>query len=223
MGTVPALMLSELRGEYETHMDLNDLKRSYEATLRNFRGVRQKLEAALAPHGPAPGTVERILGCAEEFSLEATLRRLGATSEQFGVRLPAEAQRAIAPLLHSLIDDNGRLDQLIAQREAKLRQADPKRLPVYPSQGREFEVDAKRGTMTYLDAPGQPVPLALQAVHTKEQPSPGRRVPRRAKERAGAVTGCIVPGDAHLEVAKTCPEVAFGSRSPARELNQEIS
>jgi hypothetical protein len=164
-------------------MDLKDIARSYEATLRNSRGLRQKLEAALGPHAPAPDAVERILACVEEFGVESALRRLGTAPDQFGVRLPAEAQREIAPLLRSLADGNGRLDQLIAQREQKLRAADPKRLPVYQSQGREFEVDAKRGTMTYLDAPAQPVPLALQAVHTKDQPKPGRRAPKRSKER----------------------------------------
>jgi hypothetical protein len=53
------------------------------------------------------------------------------------------------------------IDQLLAQREAKLRAGDSKRLPVFQWQGREFEADVKRGTM-----PCQPVPLALQVVRT---------------------------------------------------------
>jgi hypothetical protein len=162
-------------------MELKDLKPSYDATLRNFRGLRQKLEAA---HAPAPDTVERIISCAEEYGVEATLRQLGSNADQFGVRLPADAYREIAPLLQSLADGNGRLDQLTVQREKKLRESDPKRLPVYQWQGREFEVDAKKGTMTYLDAPDQPLRLELRVVHTKNQPDPGRCAPAPPNDRS---------------------------------------
>jgi len=60
----------------------------------------------------------------------------------------------------------------------------PSRKRVYIPYGREFTIDMKKGTITYLDAPDKTEPLNLQVVHTKDQPDPGRTFPSRSNDKS---------------------------------------
>lgn len=103
--------------------------------------------------------------------------------DEFGMHLPADVRRQVEPLLESLLEANQELDRLLSDIEKQMRATDPKRQPVNQFQGRKFEIDQKKGTMTYLDEPDRPVPLNLAVVHTKDQPATGRQAPVRSKDR----------------------------------------
>ena len=87
-------------------------------------------------------------------------------------------------MVRSIIDCSHDLDRVVAERENILAKADPTRKRVYISYGREFTMDMKKGTITYLDAPDKTEPLNLQVVHTKDQPDPGRHFPGRSNDKS---------------------------------------
>jgi len=147
-----------------------------------FLGLRQKLMEKLAPLNPPGETPDHLIAYAEELGTDAAIEKLSTDPKHFRVDVPPAVRKEITPLVRSIIDSSYELDGLVAQRENFLAKADPRRKRVYISYGREFTVDMRKGTVTYLDAPDKTEPLNLQVVHTKDQPDPGRHFPGRSKD-----------------------------------------
>jgi hypothetical protein len=92
--------------------------------------------------------------------------------------LPGVIAAGVLRLALEAVED-GRHRKIQAQREKIMRGMDANRPPIYQLQGREFRLDVERGTMTYLDEPGEALPLTVEVVHTKDQPDPGREPGKR--------------------------------------------
>ena len=148
-----------------------------------FQGLRQKLMSKLAPFNPPAEAPDHLIAYAEELGSDAAIDRLAKDPKYFRLDVPPAVRKEITPLVRSIIDISHSLDGLVAERENFLIKADPTRRRVYISYGREFTMDMRKGTITYLDAPDKPEPLNLQVVHTRDQPDPGRHFPDRSKDK----------------------------------------
>jgi hypothetical protein len=161
---------------------LPDLHRAIAAEKTRYLGARAKLVQALAGSRPGVDSVDHLLAWAEEFGTAAALDKADKDPSHFGLAIAPGAE--VADLLAEGLTSDHALNDLIAQRERLMRSVDPTRPPIYQLQGREFRLDLKSGTMIYLDEPTKPIPLTVDIVHTKDQPDPGRGLPRPSKDRS---------------------------------------
>lgn len=166
-----------------TGPDLTMLRMIIDNDRIKFLGLRQKLMAKLAPFNASAETPDHLIAYAEELGTDAAIDKLAKDPKHFRIDVPPAVRKEITPLVRAIIDISYDLDRMVAERENILVNADPTRRRVYISYGREFTMDMRKGTITYLDTPDKTEPLNLQVVHTKDQPDPGRHFPGRSNDK----------------------------------------
>lgn len=157
--------------------DVSTLQHDIDAARNKYQALRTTLTGILAPLKPPAEMPDHLISYAEEFGPAHAAKTLADNPQHFGVKFPPALRQQVAPLVLQLVDSSHALDGLIAKREDILCKADPTRRRVYMHYGREFVMDVRKGTMTFLDDPAHPQPLNLQQVPTRDQPEQGRQLP----------------------------------------------
>jgi hypothetical protein len=134
-------------------MSIADLTTEIEQAKADFNAAKRRLSATLAPAMPALDAESMFLAYVEEFSIEKALEDSQADPDNFdlgGVLHPGLAEKLRSPLSDAN-EAHQRVIDLVAKRDRLIRREDPSHAPTYYWNGREFSIDAKRQTMTYLD------------------------------------------------------------------------
>lgn len=158
--------------------DVTTLQHHIDAARRKYQALRATLTGILAPLKPPAEMPDHLISYAEEFGPAHAVDTLADNPQHVGIELPPALRQRVAPLVLQLVGSSHALDGLVAKRENILRQTDPTRRRVYMHYGREFVMDVRKGTMTFLDDPAHPQPLNLQKVPTEPQPEKGRQLKR---------------------------------------------
>lgn len=138
--------------------ELTALKRAVEDARRVFLRDLATCEAALTPHGFPPDKAKDLTAVAEEFGQDYVLEQLVSDPSAIGLifKDPATHKTALTtlePAISALLDSSYDLDAATVEREHYLIAKDPAHQQVFNHYGREFTVDFKKQTWTFLDTP----------------------------------------------------------------------
>lgn len=156
---------------------INELKADY-------ADLKSKLSARVALYGAPQDFADRLVEHINQYGVDHGLTTLRKNPQLFGLDAAQGSRIAddIAKAAYDLADKATRYDELVLEREAQLRSADPARKPVMVMDGREFTFDVDAGTFTYLDEPGETHALHLEhVVPVSDGPVPD---PQRRRTRS---------------------------------------
>lgn len=129
---------------------VNKLTQQIDEARRDYVRTLTSLKTALPPGSNPMPLVEK----AEEFGPEHAMMLFAENSKQFGIDPCSNtAERVIGVALAAHLRATEALDLVFAEREDILCRMDPKRTRRYCLDNRECEIDAKAGTLRFLDAP----------------------------------------------------------------------
>lgn len=129
---------------------VNRLTRQIEDARQEYVRTLTSLTAAIPP-GNNP---MKLIESAEEFGPEHSMMLFAENSKQFGIEPCSKtAERVIGVTLAAHLRATEALDLAFAERENILCEMDPKRTRRYCLDNRECEIDAKAGTLRFVDAP----------------------------------------------------------------------
>ena len=146
---------------------VNRLTQQIDEARRDYVQTLSALKAALPPDSnPMP-----LVSCAEEFGPEHAMMLLAENPRRFGiVHFSPTAERVIGVTLAAHMRATEALDLAFAERENILCRMDPKRVRRYCLDNRECEIDAKAGTLRFLDAPDKVYTIAPVGTLNPEPP-----------------------------------------------------
>jgi hypothetical protein len=131
------------------HVHMPDLLARIDGARQRYVDARDAVTAALAPLFSHPiDAADALLDVAEEFGsdhavdvLQSDRATLGDVVEAFGAALHPDAAETVRNATETVLEARDGLDNLVAERERRLRAADPSRAQRISFAGRDYAVD----------------------------------------------------------------------------------